>query len=327
MPSVADLLPAGLRPEDAVAMLAFAAALVVFLLLWRGLVEHDPLPARLKALEGRRTQLKSALLAPKRSTRRTDVAGWTTLLLRHFRRSRGRMVAALQLSLARAGMRSRQALAWALFARFAAPVAGALAALGLLYGLGKPAVPGMLKPLAVVAVAVAAGFAPGIFVANRAQKRREAIRKQLADAFDLMVICAEAGLSLDAALDRVARETVQGAPELSDEIALTSIELSFLPDRQKALSGLADRVPLPAVRALINTLVQTERYGTPLAQALRVLAAELRDERMMRAEEKAARLPAVMTIPMVSFILPPLFLVLIGPAILRTIDGLRGLHH
>jgi tight adherence protein C len=237
------------------------------------------------------------------------------------------MVAALQMSLARAGMRSRQALAWALFARFAAPVAGALVALGLLYGLGKPALPGTLKPLAVVAVAVAAGFAPGVFVANRAQKRREAIRKQLADAFDLMVICAEAGLSLDAALDRVARETVQGAPELSDEIALTSIELSFLPDRQKALSGLADRVPLPAVRALINTLVQTERYGTPLAQALRVLAAELRDERMMRAEEKAARLPAVMTIPMVSFILPPLFLVLIGPAILRTIDGLRGLHH
>ena len=142
------------------------------------------------------------------------------------------------------------------------------------------------------------------------------------DGFDLLVICAEAGLSLDAALERVSRELADASPELADELGLAAVELSFLPDRTKALENLAERVPLPGMRALINTLVQTERYGTPLSQSLRVLSAELRHERMMRAEEKAARLPAILTLPMIVFIMPALFIVLIGPAILQVIDQL-----
>ena len=116
-------------------------------------------------------------------------------------------------------------------------------------------------------------------------------------------------------------------PELAEEIGLTGVELNFLPDRSKALRGLSERVPLPSVIALVNTLIQTEKYGTPLAQALRVLSGEMRDDRMMRAEEKAARLPATLTVPMILFVLPPLFIVLIGPAALKVMTAMAGVHH
>jgi tight adherence protein C len=109
------------------------------------------------------------------------------------------------------------------------------------------------------------------------------------------------------------------------KFGLTSIELGFLPVRRTALENLSRRVDTPAMRGVVNTLLQTEKYGTPLAQSLRVLATEFRDERMLKAEEKAARLPAVMTVPLIIFILPTLFIVLLGPAVLRTIDGLGGL--
>ena len=115
--------------------------------------------------------------------------------------------------------------------------------------------------------------------------------------------------------DEAPREAV--LRELAEEIGLTGVELSFLPDRSRALQNLSDRVPLPGVVALVNTLIQTEKYGTPLAQSLRVLSGEMREERMMAAESKAAKLPATLTIPMILFILPPLFIVLLGPAILR----------
>ena len=134
------------------------------------------------------------------------------------------------------------------------------------------------------------------------------------------MICAEAGLSLDTALNRVADEMAVSAPELADELALTSVELNFLPERRMALGNLAKRVDLPAIRGVVNTLIQTEKYGTPLAQSLRVLSAEFREQRMLKAEEKAARLPATLTVPMIMFILPTLFIVLVGPAMLGVYD-------
>ncbi len=144
----------------------------------------------------------------------------------------------------------------------------------------------------------------------------------LPDGLDLMVICAEAGLSLDASLNRIAQEIGPSAPELADELALTAVELSFLPERRQALVNLENRSSLPAIRGVVNTLVQTEKYGTPLSQSLRVLSNEFRDTRMLRAEEKAARLPATLTVPMILFILPTLFIVLVGPAMIDVYDNL-----
>jgi tight adherence protein C len=133
------------------------------------------------------------------------------------------------------------------------------------------------------------------------------------------VICVEAGLTLDAALARVARELGQSWPALADEFGLAAIEMTFLPERRQALENLGQRTDLPDLRGVINTLQQAERYGTPLANSLRVLSAEFRETRMMRAEEKAARLPSLLTLPMMVFILPVLFIVLLGPALLTAL--------
>ena len=142
----------------------------------------------------------------------------------------------------------------------------------------------------------------------------------LPDGLDLMVICAEAGLSLDATLGRVSRELGNTWPELAEELGITAAELTFLPERRTAFENLNTRTDSDGIRGVVNTLTQTAKFGTPLAQSLRVLAAEMREARMTRAEEKAARLPAMLTVPMIIFILPTLFIVLLGPAAINIMD-------
>jgi tight adherence protein C len=155
---------------------------------------------------------------------------------------------------------------------------------------------------------------PDFVLKRLAAQRRLRLEQGVPDALDLLVICAEAGLTVDAAFNRVAKELGKAYPELGDEFGLTAIELGFLNERRQAFENLATRVDLEAVRGVVTTMIQTEKYGTPLASALRVLSAEFRHQRMMRAEEKAARLPAIMTVPLILFILPTLFVVILGPA-------------
>jgi len=223
--------------------------------------------------------------------------------------------------LAQAGWRSKDALVTYLFARISLPLL--LMAFGGIYCIAQnpfdwPLTGGVVATIGMGLI----GYAlPGVMVKNQISKRYKEMRKSLPDALDLLVICTEAGLNLDSGLDRVCREISNSSPELADEFGLTSIELGFLSDRKEALMNLAARVDFQSMNTLVNTLLQTEKYGTPLAVALRVLSAEMRDERLMKAEEKAARLPAIMTVPMILFILPALFIVLIGPAVLRAIDA------
>ncbi|MGE5600251.1 MAG: type II secretion system F family protein, partial [Pseudomonadota bacterium] len=177
-----------------------------------------------------------------------------------------------------------------------------------------PAWSWLRRYMTVAAILVGSYKAPDLWLKNKVTKRSHAVRKGLPDALDLLVICAEAGLTVDAAFGRVAKELGKAYPELGDEFGLTAIELGFLAERRNAFENLATRVDLEAVRGVVTTMIQTEKYGTPLASALRVLSAEFRNERMMRAEEKAARLPAIMTVPLILFILPTLFIVILGPA-------------
>ena len=163
-------------------------------------------------------------------------------------------------------------------------------------------------------------FAPDFFVKWKRKTRLRNIERALPDGLDLLVICAEAGLSLDAGLKRVADEFITVVPELAEELLLTSVELSFLPDRRQALANLAQRADVAAFRGVTATLIQTEKYGTPLAQALRTLATEFRESRLLHAEEKAARLPAILTVPMIVFILPALFVVLAAPAFIKVAE-------
>jgi tight adherence protein C len=230
---------------------------------------------------------------------------------------------AISEKLLRAGLRSQEAVAIFFAAKCLAPVVFAVGALMLPPVIGLD-LSGSMKLLSAVLAAALGFFSPDIFLANRAAKRKQALEKALPDGLDLLVICAEAGLTLDTALHRVAEEVARSSPELADELTVTSVELNFLPNRRSALLNLVRRVDLPTMRGVVNTLIQTERYGTPLAHALRVLSAEFREQRMLRAEEKAAKLPATLTVPMIVFILPTLFIVLIGPAVLDVWQRMTG---
>lgn len=293
-------------------------AFVVVVLIWTAMLESDPLPARLKSVLQRKSELREEERRKKLSRRATaNRVSLMKQVVQKLKLARGKKIDELRLKLARAGYRSRDTMFAFLFLKLALPLGLAFAAFFFVFVLQL----GSLKPALGFTIVLSCGVfglaLPDIFIKNQSQKREHLLHKAMPDALDLLVICAEAGLSLDASFDRVSREIGGTCPELAEEVGLTSVELNFLPDRAKALQNLADRVPLQGMIALSNTLIQTEKYGTPLAQSLRVLSSEMRDERIMAAEAKAAKLPATLTIPMILFILPPLFIVLIGPAALK----------
>ncbi|MFQ5970775.1 MAG: type II secretion system F family protein [Alphaproteobacteria bacterium] len=324
MSILAELLPTSYRIEDLISVLFGLAAFASVLLVWFALLQPSPMKSRLKSLERRRDELQRAQLAPQRHQMRRrgiSIAGDVVRRLRLLQTAQTKRIGD---QLAQAGWRGKDAIVLYLFAKAVLPVAFAIMALLLLYAFHIGTIGPLVRIAITIAAVIAGAYAPDIFVTNTSQKRRKKIQKAMPDGLDLMVICAEAGLSLDATLSRVSRELRGSWPELADELALTGIELGFMPERKRALDNLTRRVQLPGIKALVNTLYQTERYGTPLAQALRVLSAELRTHRLTVAEEKAARLPAIMTVPMIIFILPTLFVVLLGPGILRVIDGLSG---
>jgi tight adherence protein C len=222
--------------------------------------------------------------------------------------------------LAQAGMRGTAPLYTFVFLRFLLPILfGALTAL-YLFVLAKPEWSIIVKLLVTAGAAGIGFYLPKVLLTNKAQKRQQAITRAYPDALDLMVICVEAGLSMEAAFNRVAEEFDETSPELSEEMGLTTAELAFLPDRRVALENLALRTGLQSVKALVTALVQSDKYGTPVAVSLRVQANEQRDERMSKAEKKAGALPAQLTVPMIAFFLPVIFVVILGPAIIRTLD-------
>jgi tight adherence protein C len=220
-----------------------------------------------------------------------------------------------QQKLMQAGIRAKDLAFFIIAARFVLPLVLGSTAVLLIYVLDMFPTWSWIRQYMTVAGTLGLSYkAPDLWLKNKVTKRSHAVRKGLPDALDLLVICAEAGLTVDAAFGRVAKELGKAYPELGDEFGLTAIELGFLNERRQAFENLAARVDLEAVRGVVTTMIQTEKYGTPLASALRVLSAEFRNERMMRAEEKAARLPAIMTVPLILFILPTLFVVILGPA-------------
>jgi tight adherence protein C len=308
----------GLTPTDIATMLAGFATLSMMVAVWAATTVRDPMRGRVKALQERREQLKAGISAPRRRSSVAAKAEATDLMrgiLKKLSVLQDEQTQAAAHKLAQAGIRSKDAVVALLFARLVTPIfLGGGMVLAVYVFKAFDTYSNFTQMLIAGGSLILAYKAPDLFVGNLITKRSNAIRKGLPDALDLLVICAEAGLTVDAAFHRVARELGAGYPELGDEFGLTSIELGFLTDRRQAFDNLANRVALDAVRGVVTTMVQTEKYGTPLASALRVLSAEFRNERMMRAEEKAARLPAIMTVPLILFILPVLFVVILGPA-------------
>jgi len=300
-------------------VLSAVAAMAVMLAIYAATTVKDPMARRVKALNERREQLKAGIVAStnkrKKLTNKSQAADNVRQLLSQFKMLQEDQVKKTQMRLMQAGIRTKDLAFFIIFARFVLPVVLGVTAVVMLYVMHYfPDWSWFRRYATVAGVLVGSYKAPDIWLKNKVTKRSNAIRKGLPDALDLLVICAEAGLTVDAAFGRVARELGKAYPELGDEFGLTAIELGFLAERRQAFENLANRVDLEAVRGVVTTMIQTEKYGTPLASALRVLSAEFRHQRMMRAEEKAARLPAIMTVPLILFILPTLFVVILGPA-------------
>ena len=301
-------------------ILAGVAALAVMMAVYAAITVRDPMAKRVKALNARREELKAGIVtatAKKRQSlvRKTETTDRMKDTLQGMKVLQDSQLKKAQQMLAQAGYRNKEWAVAVIFSRMVLPVVLGVFVAIVVYWINYFPEWGSMKRFAAFAGAVILGYkGADIYLGNRISKRTNAIRKGLPDALDLLVICAEAGLTVDAAFNRVAKELGRAYPELGDEFALTSIEMSFLTERRMAFENLAYRVKLDAVRGVVTTMIQTERYGTPLASALRVLSAEFRNERMMRAEEKAARLPAIMTVPLILFILPVLFIVILGPA-------------
>lgn len=315
-------LPAGIELVDIITIMAGLATFLTILAVWNAALAHDPMRGRLKALNARRDVLKAGYTAAKKRApiKRAKSMGFMKQVVNRLNLMKDEQNKKLSRQLAQAGIRSKDAIIVFMFFKLVLPIIIGIAAFVALFGFQLMDWPYTYKLVAAVGSMLAAAMAPDMYLKNAIQKRQDAIRKGLPDALDLLVICAEAGLTLDAALQRVARENERACPELADEFSLTAIELGFLQKRRDALTNLSVRVQMPAIKAVAATLIQSEKYGTPLAQSLRVLSNEFRTERMMRAEEKAARLPAIMTVPLIVFIMPTLFVVLIGPAACSVAD-------
>lgn len=322
-----DVLPVGFTVDD---ILVLAAAGGIFMIVWsigQFLIDRDRFRPRLRMIAERRAELKGEMTAARRRQKKTADAG-TMNVLRHvvakLKLLQQHQVGQLQEKLIVAGYRSKDAIVIFAFAKLVMPFVGLAA--GLLAAKmdwSRAFTADQAENwFIVLGLSYFCARLPEIIVSNATQKRHHALRKVLPDALDLMMICAEAGLSLAAALDRVARELGRMSPEMAEELSLTSVELGFLPDRGTALKHLAERTGMREIRGFVNVIAQTEKYGTPIAQALRVLSKEYRTERMLRAEQKAARLPAMMTVPMIVFILPTLFIIVMAPAVISVMDSL-----
>ncbi|WP_184716837.1 type II secretion system F family protein [Caulobacter sp.] len=222
--------------------------------------------------------------------------------------------------LAQAGFRGPGPVTTFYFFRFIMPFACAATAAFYLYVINGFGLLPMQKVCAWVMFLAAGYYAPNIYISNIAQKRRESIVAAFPDSLDLLLICVESGMSIEAAIQKVGAEVGSTSMELAEELSLLTAELSYLPDRRLAYEGLARRTNHPGIKSVATAMIQAERYGTPLGTALRVMAKENRELRLSAAEKKAAALPAQLTVPMILLFLPALFVVIMGPAIIRIMD-------
>jgi tight adherence protein C len=290
--------------------------------------QRSSLESRLKSVANRREELR------RRS--REAMAGRPPSLRQIDEGVYKRVVERLQLSrlledsnitdkLAQAGFRGPSAISRFYFFRFVSPFVLSAAASIYLFFINGFGLPVMTRIAVCVGALVAGYYAPNIYVSNAAAKRRESIVAVFPDALDLLLICVESGMSIEAAIQKVSQEVGGSSIELAEELSLLTAELSYLPERRLAYEGLAKRTNHPGVKAVVTAMIQAERYGTPLGSALRVMAKENRDLRLAAAEKKAAALPAQLTVPMILFFLPVLFVVILGPAIMKVQDVMS--HH
>ena len=309
-----------LQIESMITILIGMAAFATVLTVAAPLMETDQLKARMKSVGQERDKLRSAqrvqLMGNETKLRDRKHAGLSQQLVEALNLKRVFEAEASRDLLRQAGLRSERHLVTFLAARFAVPLV--LAVIVFVYSstLYADKVAPPMRLAATGIGAILGYYLPSIFVKNMVKRRQESIKKAWSDALDLLLICVESGMAIEPAMQRVAREIGSASVPLAEEMSLTVAELSYLQDRRKAYENLGKRIGLPTVRSVVTSLIQSERYGTPLGTALRVLAQENRDSRMSDAEKRAAALPPKLTVPMILFFLPVIFVIILGPSII-----------
>ena len=302
-----------------VAVLTFATVLTLLSSATGG----AKLESRMKAVSTRRDELKrrsrQAIAQGQGGLRHTD-EGFKKRIVDRLNLSKLLEDPKVVDKLAQAGFRGPRPVTTFYFFRFASPFIFSALIGVYLFLINDFGLPGMSKVTFTVAGLLLGYYAPNLYVSNIAQKRQQSIMQAFPDALDLLLICVEAGMSIEAAIQKVGSEIGSRSIELAEEFSLLSAELSYLPERRMAYEGLAQRTNHPGGKSVATAMIQAEKYGTPLAQALRVMAKENRDLRLSAAEKKAAALPAKLTVPMIIFFLPVLFVVILGPAIIKIQD-------
>jgi tight adherence protein C len=312
------------NPDNILTVVVAGISFATILTLAAPAMRGNSLEGRLKSVANRREELRRRsreALAQKGGSmlRQTDTGVYKNVVDR-LQLSRLLEDPKVAENLAMAGFRGPRPISTFYFFRFLMPfVLGSLAAF-MVFVLNVGQLAPMMKMCVSVGALVAGYYAPNLYISNAAQKRRESIMQAFPDALDLLLICVESGMSIEAAIQKVGQEVGGSSIELAEELALLTAELSYLPERRMAYDGLAKRNNHPGIKSVATAMIQAERYGTPLGSALRVMAKENRELRLSAAEKKAAALPAKLTVPMILFFLPVLFVVILGPAILKVTD-------
>lgn len=218
----------------------------------------------------------------------------------------------------KAGLRSQNAYFYYAFSKIIMVFPPAIITFILLYFFTE--LEFIYRILIVVVAALLGSYSVDFMINSLVNQRQARILKALPSAMDLMVICTEAGLSLAATIQRVAKEIAQISPDLGYELALLSIELSVFSDRTKALQNFSDRLEAPYFKSVVTNIIQAEQFGTPIAQTMRTLSEQFRQHRLLEAEERAAKLPTLLSLPMMLFIFPCIYIVILGPAIINILD-------
>jgi tight adherence protein C len=311
-----------LDPQFIVMVLAAVAAFATVTSLVLPLLSSDRLESRMKYVAGERERLRAERMAQlaeeqRQSRLRKEPKSFMKQVVQWLNLRKALETDETRERLKMAGMRGQAPVVAFLFFRAVMPIFTFIIPLIYLFFFNDHG----LSPLLRVAVAVGGAYVgfylPNIFITNLIQRRQKSIRQAFPDSLDLLLICVQAGMSVEAAMSKVASEISSRSIELAEEFSLTTAELSYLQERRLAYENLGKRTGIPVVRAVGTSLIQAERYGTAISQALRTLAKESREMRMAEAERKAAGLPPKLTVPMIVFFLPVLFIVILGPAVLR----------
>jgi len=321
-----------MNPES-VAMFQNAAYLVITGLviatlytILSPLLEGDKLKKRMNSVSTARDNLRQNRMdeLTKQEGLRTESRGFVRGLVDKLSLEKLLEASDLRDKLAQGGMRGQRPIYTFYFFRFALPIIGLV--IGLIFFIGLNVMDwDLIQRVGATVFSVAIGYyLPAIFVKNMAGKRLSSILPVFPDALDLLLICVESGMSVELAFAKVAEEMAENSVELAEEFSLTTAELSFLTSRRAAYENLARRNNHTGIRAVATALIQAERYGTPLGDTLRTMANENRQMRVMQAEKKAAALPAKLTVPMILFFLPVLFIVILTPAGMRMMGALSS---